>query len=204
MAKIDLKKDLRHLYFPSSREPQMVEVPALSYLMVDGEGNPGTSKDFQDAISALYSMAYTMKFRFKKAAEGSDFTVMPLEALWWADDILDFVRGKKENWKWTCMILVPDFITKTMFNDAKEQVRKKDLPALDRVRLEQLTEGLCAQMMHIGPYAAEEGSIRRIHEFIKDNGYQLAGKHHEIYISDPNRTAPEKLKTVIRQPARKT
>lgn len=203
MEKIDLKKKWTHLYQPSAKEITTVEVPPISYLMVDGEGDPNTSTAFSQAIEALYSLSYTLKFSLKKSPKPVDYGVMPLEGLWWADDPRAFHEADKSSWKWTAMILQPDFVSRKHVDAAFDQVRKKKNPAaLDKVRLETLEEGSSAQILYFGPFADEGPTIQRIHDFIHTAGKQLHGKHHEIYLSDPRRTAPEKLKTIIRQPMR--
>ena len=199
--KIDLKKELKHLYAPSAEEPAIVDVPEMDYLMVDGHGDPNTSPEFQDAIEALYGVSYTMKFAAKKAGAEDDHVVMPLEGLWWADDMATFSPENKDAWKWTLMIAQPEHVTKAGVDDAIAAVRrKKELAALDGLRLESLHEGTSAQIMHVGPYSEEGPAIGKLHAFIRENGSEPSGKHHEIYLSDPRRTAPEKLKTVLRQP----
>jgi hypothetical protein len=201
VAKIDLKKELKHLYNPSAKQVSVVDVPPMCFLMVDGAGDPNVSAEYEAAVKVLYSLSYTLKFGLKKSA-GIDYAVMPLEGLWWTDDP-DYDMRDKTAWQWTAMIMQPDFITAERVAEAMDEVRgKKELVALDKVRLESLHEGLCAQIMHIGPYAAEEPTIARLHAFIRENGYELRGKHHEIYLSDPRRTAPDKLRTPVRQPIR--
>ncbi len=200
MKKMDLKKELKHLYRPSAKEPSVVDVPPMSFLMVDGAGDPNSSQEYQEAVSALYSVAYSLKFMVKKGEAAVDYGVMPLEAVWWADDAR-FDLEDKDTWLWTAMIMQPEYVTQALFEEALVQVeKKKDPPALSRVRFESFHEGLSAQIMHIGPYAEEEPTVERLHNFIAQGGYQLRGRHHEIYLSDPNRTAPHRLKTVIRQP----
>ena len=201
MAKIDLKKELKELYMAPKGEPEIVEVPAMNYYMADGTGDPRTSQEFVDAVGALYSVAYTLKFMLKKGPEPVDYVVMPLQGLWWADDMEVFTMEQRDDWRWRVMIVAPKEVTPELFEQAIEEVkRKKDPPALDRVRLEEYHEGKAAQVMHIGPYADEAPTIERLHQFIHDQGHRLRGKHHEIYLSDPNRTAPERMKTIIRQP----
>ena len=203
MGKVNLKKELKHLYNPSAKEISVVDVPSMNFLMIDGAGDPNVSPEYQQAMEALFSLSYALKFRIKKGI-GTDYVVMPLEGLWWTDDLSQFSMTNKAIWKWTAMIMQPEYVTRELFEEALAEVRrKKGLPALDRIRFETFHEGLSAQIMHIGPYAAEEPTIARLHGFIRDNGYELNGKHHEIYLSDPRRTAPEKLKTVLRQPIRK-
>ncbi len=201
MEKLDLKKKWKHLYRPAAGVIQTVDVPAFSYLMVDGEGDPNTSASFQEAVEALYALSYTIKFTLKKSPRAIDYGVMPLEGLWWADDPGVFHAADKSAWKWTVMILQPEFIAKSQVDAAMEEVRRKKNPkALDRVRFEALEEGLSAQTLYTGPFSGEGPVIQRIHEFIHAAGKQLKGRHHEIYLSDLRRTAPEKLKTILRQP----
>jgi hypothetical protein len=203
MDKIDLKKQLKHLYQPTHKEFTIVDVPPLKFLMIDGKGNPNTSQAFQEAMQALYGMSYTLKFASKKEL-GIDYTVMALEGLWWADDMEAFSLGAKDTWYWTVMMLQPDHITPEFVETAREQLaRKKDVPALPRLRYETFHEGLSVQIMYFGPYADEGPTIARMHAFMQDNGYTFNGKHHEIYIGDPRTAALEKLKTVIRQPVKK-
>ena len=203
MQKLDLKKKWKQFYGPRAGEFEFVEVPPLGYLMVDGEGDPNTSQAFQQAVEALYSLAYTLKFSLKKSPQGADWGVMPLEGLWWADDPGDFVRSDKSKWKWTVMILQPEVVGPAEFAAATEEVRRKKNPAaLDRVRLETFEEGSAVQVLYLGPFSGEGPVIRQMHDKIRESGKKLAGKHHEIYLSDPRRTAPEKLRTIIRQPMR--
>jgi hypothetical protein len=200
-VKLDLKKDLKHLYNASAKEVVMVDVPPFSFLMIDGAGDPNTAPEYQQALEALYGVAFTLKFAIKNGELGIDYPVMPLQGLWWADDPSDFRLGRKDNWQWTMMILQPDCVTQALVDQALEQVRrKKDLPALPALRFERFREGLAAQILHIGPYAAEAPTIARLHQFIADSGRHLTGKHHEIYLGDPRKSAPEKLKTIVRQP----
>jgi hypothetical protein len=204
LEKVDLKKEYKELYNPPSKQVVFVDVPAFNFLMVDGMGDPNTAQEYKDAIEALFGVAYTLKFLVKKGKTAVDYGVPPLEGLWWADDMNAFVQAKKDTWKWTAMIMQPKYVTQTLFQEAVEQVKKKKNPvALPKLRFESFCEGLSAQIMHIGPYAAEKENIQKIHAFIKQKGYELSGKHHEIYLSDPRKSAPEKLKTVIRQPMKK-
>jgi hypothetical protein len=201
MTKIDFKKTLKHLYNPKKKFT-MVDVPDMQYLVVDGDGGP-VGQAYHDAIAALYPMAYKLKF-FSKVALQKDYVVPPLEGLWWADDMNTFITREKSAWKWTMMIMTPDWITTEMFGDAIAQVRQAKNPvALDKVRLESYHEGLSVQIMHIGSYDDETAVLAELHNrYIPENGLVETGKHHEIYISDPRRVAPEKLKTVLRQPVR--
>lgn len=200
MEKIDLKKDLKHLYRPSAKEVVQVDVPTLRYLMIDGEGDPNTSSEYAQAIEALFSVSYTAKFMLKKGPQGIDYAVMPLEGLWWADNMDAFVTNDKEKWKWTAMIVQPSFVADSVIEAAIAEVRrKKTLPGIDKLRLENFSEGICAQIMHIGPFSEEGPTIARLHEFI-DKRTGRTGKHHEIYLSDIRRADPKTWKTIIRQP----
>jgi hypothetical protein len=203
MSKIDYKKELKHLYQPSAKKFQVVDVPPMNFLMIDGHGDPNTAQEYQDAVEALYGVAYKLKFISKKES-GKDYVVPPLEGLWWAGDMETFTaQCDKSAWDWTMMIMQPEWITPAMVEEAVAQVEKaKGLPALSRLRLETYLEGLAVQIMHIGSYNDEGPTIASMHTFAAENGYALAGKHHEIYLSDPRRVAPEKLKTVLRQPVR--
>jgi hypothetical protein len=201
MRKIDFKKELRHLYGASRKEAVIVDVPEMKFLMVDGEGDPNTSQEFKDAIEALYGVSYTLKFMIKQGKTEVDYVVPPLECLWWADDWAVFSKGEKDRYKWTVMIMQPVYVTENLYEKAVQQVeKKKNPPALSRIRLESYHEGLSAQVMHIGPYSEEGPTIEKLHSSIKEQGYSMREKHHEIYLSDPRRSAPEKLKTIIRQP----
>jgi hypothetical protein len=197
MVKIDYKKTLKELYAPP-KTPVIVEVPEMRYLTVDGMGDP-LSKEYSDAMQALFPVAYTLKFMVRKR-QGIDYCVPPLEGLWWADDMSTFADDRKK-WKWTSIIMQPEYVTSALFEEAVEQVKKKKAPeAIDKVRLGPYVEGACAQVMHIGPFSAEGPTVAYLHGFIEKSGYELAGKHHEIYLSDMRKVAPEKMKTVIRQP----
>jgi len=201
-TKLDLRKELRHLYEPPAREVVAVEVPAMSFLMVDGRGDPNVSREYQEAVEVLYGLAYALKFASKRA--GIDYGVMPLEGLWWIDDPAADFMANRDAWQWTMMIMQPDHLTA---DQVEAQVaalgRKKGLAALAKVRFERFEEGLAAQVMHVGPYSAEKPTIDRVHAYIAAQGCVPSGKHHEIYLGDPRRTAPEKLRTVIRQPMRR-
>jgi len=198
MPKLDLKRQLRTLY-DAPREPVLVEVPAMNFLMVDGTGDPN-GPEYQAAVEALYGLSYALKFMIKKAG-GPDYGVLPLEGLWWADDLSDFVKGERSAWKWTAMIMQPEPVTDELVARAREDLgRKKDLPALPATRFERFEEGLSVQVMHVGPYADEGPVIERLHRFAQDRGYRLRGRHHEIYLGDPRKAAPDKLRTILRQP----
>ena len=201
MPTLDLKKKLQDLYSPSAKAISVVDVPPLRFLMVDGEGDPNTSRAYKEAIEALYGLSYTLKFMVKRQHPEHDYRVMPLEGLWWTDTAggPDFTR--KDTWKWTAMIMQPDAVTAGLFEEAKQELNaKKHPPGLVRVRFDAFHEGAAAQILYVGPYADERPTIERLHAFIREQGHELHGRHHEIYLSDPNRTAPARLKTIIRQP----
>lgn len=201
MAKIDLKKELKRLYSPSAREVSVVDVPEMNFLMIDGSGDPNTAQEYQEALDALYAVAYTLKFMIKKRDPQADYVVPPLEGLWGAGEMDAFTMEDKDAWKWTAMIMQPEAVTRELVDEAVQDVaQKKNPPALSKIRFESYHEGLSVQIMHIGPYAEEAPTIEKLHAFAAENGHQLRGKHHEIYLSDPRRTPPEKWKTVIRQP----
>lgn len=200
MEKIDFKKTLKHLYAPSAKEVMEVDVPDTNYLMIDGEGDPNTSQLYSDAIEALYAVSYAVKFMVKKGPLSVDYSVMPLEALWWADDMSSFTTEDKSNWKWTVMISQPSFVTRENIELAISEVKRKKNPgAISGMRLECLSEGKCAQIMHVGPFTEEGPAIEKVHKFIGSRG-KCIGKHHEIYLTDIRKAAPSKWKTIIRQP----
>jgi hypothetical protein len=201
--KIDFKISLKNLYAPSREAFSVVEAPALQFLMIDGHGDPNRAPSYSQAVEALYTLSYGLKNLSKKTA-GQDYVVAPLEGLWWVEDMAKFSAEDKDSWDWTMMILQPEWITPGMFAEAAQAAaKKKELPALPKVRLETYHEGLSVQILHIGPYSAEGPTLQRLHkEFLPAHGFEPTGKHHEIYLSDPNRVAPEKLKTILRQPVR--
>ena len=201
MNKIDFKKSLDS-YKAQYHKFHLVQMPTMQYLMIDGHGDPNTSKEFADSIRALYPVAYKIKFA-SKINLGKDFVVMPLEGLWWADDMSTFTTARdKSQWDFTLMLMQPDWVTKDMFDAAIAKVREKDPPELlHKVRFESLEEGLAVQTLHIGSFDDEAAILDEMHHtYIPDNGLQLAGKHHEIYLSDFRKVAPDKLRTILRQP----
>ncbi len=205
MTKIDFKKEFRSRYKPSAKAPVLVDIPPMNFLMVDGEGHPENNLAWEQAIQALYPLSYGLKFMFKKATPPDgyfDYVVPPLEGLWWlSEGDPDFYSQNRENWRWTMMIMVPDFFTEEMVVQKQETLkREKDLPGLARLRFERFEEGKAVQIMHIGPYANEGPTLEKLHGFIQANGYQFRGKHHEVYLSDPRRANPETMKTVLRHP----
>jgi hypothetical protein len=196
---VDLRRELGPLY-GARREPAVVEVPTLSYLMIDGKGDPNVSRDYADAVEALFSLSYTMKFALKRAS-GFDFRVMPLEGQWWCEDMRRFSVDDKQAWSWTMMILQPPEIDAKLVEECRGTLAlKKSLRALGKVRYASLEEGLCAQVLHVGPFTDEGPAVERLHAFIETQGAKLSGKHHEIYLSDIRRAAPAKWRTIIRQP----
>ena len=206
MEKLDLKKELKYLYTPSAKAVAVIDVPRFNFLMIDGAIEPGkapgTSPLFQENMSALYGAAYTLKFMIKKrAADPVDYPVMGLEGLWWVEDG-HFDINVKDNWFYTVMILQPDLVTAEMFAEALAQLRRKkgDQPAFARLRLEAFAEGLCMQVLHIGPYADEPATVARMDLFAAENGYTKRGRHHEIYLGNPLRGDQSKLKTILRHP----
>lgn len=201
MQRRDWRKELKHLYRPSTREVACVDVPPMNYLMVDGRGDPNIAQEYAEAVEALFAVAYAIKFAVKKGALAIDYGVMPLEGLWWTEDMSKFSVDAKADWRWTMMIAQPQFVTGEMAQAAIAAVRERKNPAaIPKVRFEEFAEGRCAQVMHIGPFSAEGPAIARVHAFIEAGGGRLRGKHHEIYLSDIRRAAPEKWKTIIRQP----
>jgi len=199
MEKIDHKKTLKEFYNPP-RKPVIVDVPELQYLMIDGRGYPGTSQEYADAMEALFATSYTLKFAIKKA-DILDYTVMPIEGLWWAEDMEIFrMDTRKDEWLWTSLIMQPPEVTKERYLEAVNIVKEKKNPvALPKMRLESYYEGFSVQIMHIGPFSEEGPTIEKVHQFIDSRGKRI-GKHHEIYLSDIRKADPAKWKTVIRQP----
>ncbi|WP_307844681.1 GyrI-like domain-containing protein [Actinotalea solisilvae] len=203
-AATDLKRTLDS-YAARRGEIRLVEVPSMRYLAADGQGDPNTSPDYTAALEALYPLAYTLKFASKREL-GRDYVVPPLEGLWWADDPAAFTTRRDTNaWSWTLLLLVPDWLGTEHVDAARADVaRKKPEVAVDRVRLEELDEGLCAQTLHVGSFDDEGPVLADLHDrFVPEHGLVMTGRHHEIYLSDPRRTAPEKLRTILRQPVRR-
>lgn len=200
MNKVDLKREMKQFYQASAKDVVQVEVPAFKFLMVDGKGDPNTSHEYAQAVEALFSVSYTAKFMVKKGPRQLDYSVMPLEGLWWADDMSAFIANDRASWRWTMMIMQPHFVANEVIEAAIASVRsKRHLPAMDKLRLEEFAEGRCAQVLHVGPFSEEGPTIERLHAFIDDRS-SLTGKHHEIYLSDIRRADPRRWKTIIRQP----
>ena len=200
MEKIDFKKELRHLYKPSPKEVVQVDVPDMNFLMIDGEGDPNNSKMYSDAVEALFAVSYAVKFMIKKGEMAVDYGVLPLEGLWWADDMSKFSVDDKSGWKWTMMIMQPHFVTPELVEAAISVVREKKNPAaISDIRFDSHAEGQCAQILHIGPFSEEGPTVEKVHRYIDAIG-KRRGKHHEIYLNDIRKADPAKWKTVIRQP----
>jgi hypothetical protein len=200
--KIDLLKSSKQLYAPSAKQPALVEVPEMTFLTLEGQGAPD-SPLYQEVVSALYQMSYALKFAVKKQ-DGIDYGVMPLEGLWWGSTEKSFWQHDRDAWLWKMMIAQPvNWVTPQRVEAARLQVIKKGTPLAEQLKMESFNEGLAAQIMHVGPYSSESATVDRLHAFVEEQGYQLVGKHHEIYLGDPRRTAPEKLKTILRHPVQK-
>jgi len=201
MPKIDFKRELKQLYGASAKKVVFADVPCMNFLKVDGQGDPNTSIAFQEAIETLYALSYGLKFMLKKGAAQIDYGVLPLEGLWWAEDMEAFSAGEKGDWLWSLMIMQPEFITADLVGEAIIQLQKKKNPAaLPLLRFEPFPEGRAVQTLHIGPFSEEGPTIEKVHDFIHQQGLKRSGKHHEIYLSDTRRAAPEKWRTIIRQP----
>ena len=199
--KTDFKQSLKHLYGPTAKDTVEVEVPPMNFLMIDGDGDPNTSKAYAEAVEALFGVSYAVKFMVKKGPMAIDYDVMPLEGLWWVDDMSKFSTTDKSKWKWTAMIMQPPPLTRETADKAIAEVAKrKPMAALAKLRWETLAEGRCAQTLHVGAFSEEGPTIARVHKFIEAQGCQITGKHHEIYLSDIRRADPTKWKTVVRQP----
>ncbi len=197
-TKLDLRKTLKPLYGPPTGEVEVIRIPPMSYIMIDGKGEP-VGESFQQAMGVLYGLAYTLKFRCKKLLK-KDFTVMAPEGLWWMKG-RKFDLSRRKDWLWTLMTIMPDFVTPKLFAEAVNELReRKDPPGLERARLEAFDEGYCVQIMHVGPYSEEPKSIAKLDAFCDEHEYRMVGKHHEIYFGDPRRTAPSKLRTILRHP----
>ncbi len=204
MDKLDFKKDFAQLYAPKNTDWEFIEVPAMNFLMVDGKGDPNTATDYSDAVAALYGVSYAVKFISKKGL-GKDYGVAPLEGLWTASDPAVFENAQKAEYEWTMMIMHPEWITETMVSEAVAATAgKKELPALSKVRFERYNEGRSLQLLHVGSYDDEAPKLKYLHaQFMPHHKLTFNGLHHEIYLNDPRKTAPSKLKTILRQPVRR-
>jgi len=206
MEKVDFKKVLKEFYSPKNTDSwQLVDVPEMNFLMVDGEGNPNTAQSFADAIGALYPVSYALKFMSKKEL-GKDYGVSMLEGLWYADDMAIFEKAEKDSYKWTLMVMQPEWITAAMVEDAIQQVAAKKNPAaLSKLYFKPYYDGLSLQLLHVGTFDAEAPKLKELHcTYMPAQGYEFAGHHHEIYLSDMRKVAPEKLRTILRQPVKKS
>ena len=202
MEKLDLKKSRKELFSAPHNRFVQIDVPPVSYLMADGHGDPNSAPEYTAAVQSLYATAYTIKFLYK--ADGRDFVVAPLEGLWSARDPESFIARRKDEWDWTMMIMVPDFVDEPSFQRARARAAEKLGAISDSLRLETLEEGLCLQALHIGSYDEEGPLLAKLHnEIMPAERYDFAGRHHEIYLGDPRKTAREKLKTLLRQPVRR-
>lgn len=202
MLKIDFKKTLSQLYSASRKDFMLVEVPAMQFVMIDGDGDPNVAPAYESAIEWLFSVSYAMKFAAKADLQ-KDYVVPPLEGLWQADDPKDFIARLKEKWRWTMMIMAPDFLDAAMFSSAVEKARRKLGAPPASLRLETYVEGPSLQILHVGGYDDEGPTLARLHnEVMPSRGLTFAGRHHEIYLSDARKTAPAKLRTILRQPVR--
>ena len=202
MSRLDLRKELRQ-YYKAKTKPEIIDVPEGKFLAIMGRGEPG-GEAYRASLNALYTVAYTLKFRQK--AEGRDFSMMTLESLWWWDSPTTTLADAppRSEWNWKSMIRVPDFVTEAMLEATKKEAKaRKGFSEIDLINLETYHEGLSAQFMHVGPYSEEAVTVPKLHRFIEDNGYSLRPYHHEIYMSDPRRVQPEKWKTIIRQPIKR-
>lgn len=203
MEKLDLKKSRKPLFSAPLSHFVLIDVPPVAYLMADGHGDPNSAPEYRVALESLYATAYAIKFAFK--AEGRDFVVSPLEGLWSAANPESFTARRKHEWDWTMMIMVPDYVDEESFQAAKAKSAGKVGELSATLRLETLDEGLCLQALHVGSYDDEGPLLARLHnEIMPNGGFGFNGRHHEIYLSDPRRTSAEKLKTIIRQPVRKS
>jgi hypothetical protein len=205
MESFDYKTAYKHLYLPSAKEASIVDVPPMKFAMVDGKGDPNTFEQFQDAVGALYGVTYTIKMLPKKGIVPDGYVIYnipPLEGLWWVEGEKPFTFDvPKEDYRWTVMIMQPAFVTQELVNKAVEdQFKKKGNPAFKILRFEEMAEGKAVQIMHVGPYSEEPASLAKMEDLADRQGYRFHGKHHEIYLGDPRRTKPEKLRTVLRHP----
>jgi len=201
-----IKKIYKDIY-SAKAEPRIIKVPKFKYITIVGKGNPNTSDTFKTAVEFLYGISYTIKFMVKKGETEItpvDYSVMPLEGQWWADDMNDFIITNKDNWNWKIMIMQPDFVGIKIFGIAKEKfLQKKKLEDPGNIVFEEIEDGLSAQFLYTGAYSDEGPFIIKLHDFIKEQGYERNSFHREIYLSDARKTDPAKLKTIIRQPIQK-
>ncbi len=187
-------------YFKATRQPKLMVLDEKKYLTLDGKGNPD-SFGYQAGIEAIFSTAYQLKFLHKK--KGEDFKVSKLECLWWAEENRSFETTPMDHWHWKLMIRIPDFVTNAELKSSIGRIsEERELQEVLGIKIGYLKEGKCVQILHVGPYDKVGDSYQKLIEFIEDSGFHSNGPYHEIYISDPNRTLPENLKTIIRQPVK--
>lgn len=202
MQKIDFKKQLPEIYNPKNIEFATINIPKMKFLKIDGKGNPNDSDEYQKTVEWLYSISYGIKFECKKKLE-IDYVVPPLEGIWWSENMDDFVTRNKENWQWTMMLMLPDFISDDLCEFGLNKAKAKLGIPPSNLRFEVFEEGLCLQALHIGSYDDETPKLHKLHhEIMPAADLDFNGHHHEIYLSDPRKTAPEKLKTILRQPVK--
>lgn len=202
-TRLDYKKTQKELYLPSAKSPVILDIPEMKFFMIDGRGNPNTSQEYKDAVTTLYAVSYALKMKvIKKTSPGKDYVVPPLEGLWYMDDMSKWSVNNKDEWLWTSMIRIPDFITESQIQKAIGIAKEtKDPPSLNKLQYETYKENTAVQILYLGKYSDEGPTIQILHEYAKERGYTLNGKHHEIYLSDPRRIKDwSKCKTVIRQP----
>lgn len=200
--KLDYKKEFPDLYKPSLKTPTIIKIPEMTFFMVDGTGDPNTADEYKDAVQILYNISYALKMKvIKKETPSKDYVVPPLEGLWYIPNMEEWSMEEKDKWQWTMMIRIPDFIKESQIKKAMKILKETKNPkSFSKLRFEQYDEGTCVQIMYVGPYDEEPPTIKKIHRFAEKNGYDLNGHHHEIYLSDPRRIEPERLKTILRQP----
>ena len=200
--KLDYKKEFPDLYQPSLKTQAIIKIPEMMFFMIDGIGDPNTSKEYKDAVQTLYNISYTLKMKvIKKETPSKDYIVPPLEGLWYIPNMKEWSMEGKDKWQWTMMIRIPDFIKDSQIKKAMNILKEsKTLSSFSKLRYEQYNEGTCVQIMYLGAYDDESPTIAKLHKFAKEKGYSLEGKHHEIYLSDPRKVEPERLKTILRQP----
>ncbi len=194
--KLDLKKEQKDIFSVKEHEYKKVTCQKSYYIALDGKGDPNNNEEYQNIVGTLYKMAYSIKMDCKK--KDLDFVVMPLTGLWWSENIKDFTEELKENWMWTMMIQVPDFITKETVEEIKDKL-KGESNYIDKIRFIETKETEAFGTLYIGAYKDEGDTIKRLHETIREAGYRISGKHEEIYLSDPRRVEESKLKTIIKQ-----
>jgi hypothetical protein len=204
VEKIDYKRQLKQLYFCSNKVINIVNVPTMKFLRIDRDAIKDKDNSMMDASEAIVRLSYTIKFIIKRSKIGIDYISMPLECIWWNDGGEIFNVEDKARMEWSLCIMQPDFITESVLKEGIERTsKKKKMDCLDKVYLDSIEEGLCIQIMHIGPYDGENDTIDKLQAYLEVNGYELNGKYHEIYLGDPRRARPENLKTIIRQPIKR-